>query len=296
MEGLEEAEQVDDLDLSEEEKERKRLEILNSLPENIRHLFERRQKEYRKSAVYRARQTLRRVILQNFTSRDKFVTLTFRDGEVEDLSDVSQTNPCFKRFIQRLNRWIQKKVPDFSFKYATVVEFQDKNGRGAVHYHLICNVPWIPHEELERLWSHGFVGINAIRGKGRKDKKDVDNIGAYMIKYMLKDFNDPRLKGKKSYFCSKGLDRPKELRGQEASAWLWKYKFDQKEEVFTSQYESEYHGLVTYREYNLKRSNDVLCCTANTALHNRNLQLQYILLTYLCKLMDAETHDLQKTV
>jgi hypothetical protein len=45
----------------------------------------------------------------------------------------------------------------------------------------------------------------------------------------------------------------------EAEALSHIIELDKMKEVFTSEYESEYHGKVQYREYNLKR------CTANTA-------------------------------
>ena len=229
-------------------------EIPEDIPENIRHLFERK-KEYRKSAMYRARQTLRRLILSNFDKNSKFVTLTFRDGETEDIKDVRQTNPMFKRFIQRLNRYLKKEGKP-ALKYAVVVEFQDKNGRGAVHYHMICNLDWMPHEKLTEIWRHGWVGINSLKAKMREDGKDVDNVGAYMIKYMLKDFNDERLRGQKTYWTSRGLIKPIEYKGMDAEAFMYIRKVNEMKEVFTSEYESEYHGKIQYREFNLKRCID----------------------------------------
>lgn len=60
---------------------------------------------------------------------------------------------------------------------------------------MISNLPYIAAKELENIWSNGFIKINAI------DK--VDNLGAYVIKYMTKDHADERLQGLKAYNCSK---------------------------------------------------------------------------------------------
>ena len=208
----------------------------------------KRREENRKTAAYRAREKLRRLILANFDENSKFVTLTFRDGEVEDLGDVEQTNPLFKKFIMRLKYHVKKDL-----RYAAVIEFQDKNGRGAVHYHMICDLDFLPHEELERIWGHGFVKINSLKARMREDGRDVDNVGAYMIKYMLKDLDDDRLRGKKAYLTSRNLKKPKELKGTEAEAYWYLNKLDEKETVFTSEYESEHYGKVQYKEFNPKR-------------------------------------------
>jgi hypothetical protein len=256
-EVLESNNELSDEEIQEmEEKEQKEQEMYDALPDNVKHLFGRK-KEYRKSAVYRARTTLRRLINANFDENSKFVTLTFADGSIPDVTDITRANKEFGKFRKRMNRYL-KKQDKSSMKYATVVEFQDKEGRGAVHYHLICDLSWLPHEDLERLWGHGWVGINALKAKMREDGKDVDNVGAYMIKYMIKNFNDPRLKGQKMYFTSLGLKKPIEIKGLEASSFLWLNQFDQKKTVFTSEYGSEYHGLIQYREYNMKRSSDQL--------------------------------------
>lgn len=86
------------------------------------------------------------------------------------------------------------------FKYLAVIEFQE---RGAIHYHIICNLPYVPHKELQELWGNGIVWINCIQ--------NADNVGAYVVKYMTKDTADKRLQNHKGYLCSKGLKRPIEV-------------------------------------------------------------------------------------
>jgi hypothetical protein len=186
-----------------------------------------------RTSVYRTREMIRRLILANFDNHSKFVTLTFR----ENMTDLNEAHVRFKRFIQRLRH----RYKD-GFKYLAVVEFQD---RGAVHYHMISDLPFIKNKELADIWKQGFVKINDI--------SLVDNVGAYMIKYMAKDLADKRLSGRKAYLYSKGLDKPAELRGEVAEAVMAVYELEKKKPVYTSSFEGEYTGHVDYTEYNLRR-------------------------------------------
>lgn len=139
----------------------------------------------------RRRDMVRRLACCNFNAQyDKFFTLTFADN----LTDVKQANYLFKKFKQKLQYKFGKDI-----KYLGVVEFQE---RGAVHYHVLSNIPYIPQRDLQDLWGHGFVFINAIN--------HVDNIGAYIVKYMTKVTTDTRLQGLKAYLCSRNLIRPEE--------------------------------------------------------------------------------------
>ena len=107
-----------------------------------------RVEENRKLTTRRAREKIRRLALCNFDNCSKFITLTFRDGAVQDVTSVEQCNIQFKKFIRRL-----KEVKGFKdLKYIAVIEFQDKNGRGAVHYHMICDIPYVKQKELVELW------------------------------------------------------------------------------------------------------------------------------------------------
>jgi hypothetical protein len=186
----------------------------------------------------RSKMQLRRIVLSNFENMDKFVTLTFRDGAVSDVQNVKECNGAFDKFIKRLRR----KYGDF--RYCRVIEFQDTNGRGAVHYHCIMTLPYVRYEELGDTWGNGFIGINAI--------DHVDNVGAYIQKYMTKDFDDDRLAGAKAYATSQNLQRPIVLYGEEAEE-INETFLAQKKEVFANEYVSEYQGNIQYTEYNTNR-------------------------------------------
>lgn len=199
---------------------------------------------YSRTQKYR-RDMIRRLITQNFkTEGSKFVTLTFKNGLGFDIKDVKECNRQFKKFIQRL----KYRYPNL--KYVAVIEFQDKNSRNAVHYHIICNLPYIKKIELADIWGLGFVHINSI--------DNVDNLGAYVVKYMNKDLDDLRLQGLKAYNCSKGLERPIEFK-----SWCGVHEFmdlkciikdlEEKKPVYEKSYTSEHAGDITYSQYNLSR-------------------------------------------
>src|SRR5690606_13269626 len=102
--------------------------------------------DYNKQNSRRSKDKFRSLVCSNFADGDKFITLTFRDTEAFDIRDVHDTNREFKKFIQRMRR----RYGDF--KYIAVIEFQDENKRGAVHYHLICKLPYIHYTEIANIW------------------------------------------------------------------------------------------------------------------------------------------------
>lgn len=160
-----------------------------------------------------------------------------------DIKDVKACNVAYKLFIKRL-KYRYKEL-----KYVTVIEFQDRNERGAVHYHMICNLPFIPKSELSELWGNGFVKINRI------DK--VDNLGAYVVKYMNKDIDDKRLQGLKAFNTSHSLSQPTEIKSwdKDDTKVLKQIKelVKEKSPSYSAKYESEQAGVITYQQFNLIR-------------------------------------------
>lgn len=200
--------------------------------------------ERRRQTTRDARNLTRRLALMNFTNGDKFITLTYK----KNMKDLNQADEDFKNFIKRLKYHFD--VPELAY-----IAVRERQKRGAIHYHLICdwNREFSSHDEIkhyervlgEKVWGHGFVDIKEI--------DHVDNVGAYIIKYMTKDLSLELYKGKKLYLCSQGLERPLEYRGDEANVLYGAYDLGQRKEVFTNSYESEYLGKIVYTEYNLNR-------------------------------------------
>lgn len=66
----------------------------------------------------------------------------------ENITDIKIANVEFKKFIQRL-KWSRE-----DFKYLAVIQFQE---RGAIHYHMLANLDYIPKAKLNKIWGKGFV-------------------------------------------------------------------------------------------------------------------------------------------
>lgn len=188
------------------------------------------------------RDTIRRLACCNFDNMyDKFLTLTFSDNK----TDVQECNVLFKAFIRKL-----REVKHISnLKYLAVIEFQK---RGAVHYHVLLNIPYIPQNEIQDLWGHGFVSINAI--------EHVDNIGAYIVKYMTKDNIDKRLRGQKAYLFSRNLHKPEKVINHNfkdfdimESKILDKYHLNEIQPIYASNFDTSKLGHCEYKQYNLNR-------------------------------------------
>jgi hypothetical protein len=185
----------------------------------------------RMDSVARTRSQIRRIINSNpdFT---KFVTLTFK----ENVEDVDVANNHFNKFVKRLNY----RYSDF--KYISIIEFQH---RGAVHYHFLCNLPFIDSSELAEIWKHGFIKINKI--------EHVDNLGAYVCKYLQKDITNKKLFNKKKFFCSKNIEKPIEIRDDKIiDDLILQYGFDKSKPDYEGNFTGEYIGKVGYTTFKLK--------------------------------------------
>lgn len=189
----------------------------------------------REKVINRARRDLRRLINANvgmysgFTP--KFVTFTF----AENVIDIVYANNEWKKFIKRLKYYLDKDI-----KYVVVIEFQE---RGAIHYHAVFfNIPYIRSDILFKLWGNGFIKINKI--------DDVDNVGAYVTKYMTKDNHDVRLQGKKSYFCSKGLYKPIDIINDNKIDELVAHLSDKIS--YENVFENDYNTII-YKQYNINK-------------------------------------------
>lgn len=203
-------------------------------------------KQKTRSNGTRSKNNFRRLVLSNFTEQVNFITLTY----AENKTDIAEAQKDFDNFMKRLRRYFGK-----DFKYIVVTEFQK---RGAIHFHMLADlgISWSNQQEeqdkenwfREEFWEHGWVDI--------KDVEHVDNLGAYMQKYMVKRMDDERLAGKKAYRSSQNMDRPLILKGEDAQNIINLYTLQNKKETFTNSYESEYLGNITYKEYNLKRTHN----------------------------------------
>lgn len=190
---------------------------------------------------------IRRLACSNFSKDSTFVTLTFDDKKVDfNIRNVQECRIQFKNFIKRLKYELKNQ----DLKYLAVIEFQDANDRGAIHYHVLFNVPYIDFYILSNIWGLGYVFINKIN--------HVDNVGAYLVKYICKDGGDKRLMGQQAYLHSRNLILPKTtiLLDEDVASKEY-FEFDtlisKLETCYETSYNTELMGKCTYRQYNLER-------------------------------------------
>jgi len=190
-------------------------------------------------SINRTKTEIRRLVNSN-PQLNKFMTLTF----AKSTTDLKEANYIFNKFILRM----AYRYPDF--EYFAVPEFQkdeDYHGRvkehgGSVHYHLLCNLPYIENDALEWFWGQGMVDIREI-GK-------VNNLGAYMSKYLGKELFSGRMFGKKKFFRSQSLSAPIEMLGYYAQKFIEKF-LSLLTPAFEKVFQSEWMGEVDYKAYTL---------------------------------------------
>lgn len=191
-----------------------------------------RSSEYRRRNSIDALNKIRRLTLANFMHENtKLMTLTFGDCNF-DINDPKICNPLFSDFMGKL----RKRYSDFM--YLGVFEFQK---RGACHYHILNNLPYIQNEEeLAPLWSHGFTDI----------RRPDYIVPSYLFKYLAKDLNDEKLKGVRVYFQSRNLLQPKEYVG--IQAYNLAEKVAERIPIFANEYKNHYNGsTVKYRQFDI---------------------------------------------
>jgi hypothetical protein len=197
-------------------------------------------KEVRKRTEYKIRKTVYQLANMNFNQDSRFVSLV----PAENIADVQEANKYFKKFIRKMKRKFK------NFKYLAVIEFQ-KLHREAVHYHVLWDLDYIKQKKILKVWGDGKGSVFIRR------IYNVDNLGAYLLKYMGKCVSDARLFGNKAYLCSKGLKRARveNLSEDEYTEFLKKYDVVNLKPCYIEKpYNSENYGLITEVEYNLKRA------------------------------------------
>lgn len=161
----------------------------------------------RKETLNKARNNIIRLINCN-PDLTTFITLTYADN----MQDLQLSKYHLKAFFKMMQE-------DFvNFKYLYVLEFQR---RGAIHYHLLCNL-YVPVETAklkeykqegqkilenqfhDMYWQHGFVDIRDLKQEGNT------NVGLYVAVYLVEDLYKLDLGGARCYGYSRNLNRPTE--------------------------------------------------------------------------------------
>lgn len=188
----------------------------------------------------RSRLKIKRLAASNFSKNSLFVTLTFENIDMCTSEYSHRAYKALERFLQRLRRHHPAKL-----RYLVVPQFQDQNGREALHFHMLVALPNRFGKQMSSLWGYGYVCVREI--------KDIDNVGAYLLAHMPKE-DDDRLGGHKLFSYSHNLKRPIVYKGSDAEKLIQNLNLDKKNEVYSASYDTEHLGKVTYTEYNLRRN------------------------------------------
>ena len=110
-------------------------------------------------------------------------------------------------------------------------------------------MPFIKQKIIEETWGNGWIFINKI--------DDIDNVGAYVAEYLGnaekgqgKEVTDDRLKGRKSYFSSRGLFKPIEITDEKTVETV-AAALPSQNLTYSAQFDNEHLGHISYKQYNL---------------------------------------------
>jgi hypothetical protein len=209
------------------------------------------QKEITEANVRRTRSRIRRLVNSN-PDLNKFLTLTFKD-DIAGNRDFLTANQYFDVFVKRMRRFFS------AFKYVCVPEYQSdyyfrskalKPGGGAIHYHLLCNLPYIDISLFEgRFWTFGFARLNCI--------DNVDNVGAYVCKYLGKANFDVRFFKKKKFFYSTNLIQPLVVdKFDEFKNWFSFLDLKSCIKRFFTTIDTDFFGVIEYSQYKINIKSD----------------------------------------
>lgn len=154
-------------------------------------------------ALRRAKKRLRFLISANVSHKDNlaFWSFTFSPKFDHIAKNEVSSRRYFSAFIKRL-----KRKYNLDIKYVAIAEKQKKNNRNAWHFHvLFFNLPYFPHDQMQDVWSAGFVFVTS-RQNGIND---VKHIISYMSKYLTKSADIAR--HKKLFWGSRNLEKPQIL-------------------------------------------------------------------------------------
>lgn len=189
---------------------------------------ERSSNQKSQSSIHRTKKNIKNITNSN-PQLTKFLTLTFK----KNVNDIDYANYEFMQFVKRM------KFKYIDFQYLAVIEFQK---RGAVHYHIICNLPYVNKKLIAKKWRHGFIKIKRI--------KRINNMGGYISKYVSKDSDNMKLFNKKKFFHSKDLYMPLEIINEwQFNNYYNNFDIENRDPVFEKTIESEYRGKIKIKQY-----------------------------------------------
>lgn len=146
--------------------------------------------------------------IANMNDFHTFLTLTFSDSIIS----YDRALAYWQSFLKRLRHHFPKK----ELCYICVWEFQKhrsqkegiETGKGIYHFHMLCNIKYIEHEVLQRIWGQGYVYIEALKGTYDKERAI-----RYCVKYLIKDLlerieSNTDIRRQRFIYSSNNLKKP----------------------------------------------------------------------------------------
>ena len=177
--------------------------------QQARHDKKEANREAKKAANVRTAQgRLEELLACNFSSRDYFVTLTYRKGA--EPNNRRETKKHKAQYIRRLRETRSRRGQPLRW----IVSIENKHGTGRYHLHAVINAVGFKEdrEELESLWPYGNVHIETLFNAGHDQGEAMNSwldIARYMTKERPEDGKDITPNGWQIYSCSRGLIKPR---------------------------------------------------------------------------------------
>ena len=140
-----------------------------------------------------ARGRLEMLLAANFTGRDLFVTLTYRDADLPEKRAVAVKN--VRAFLKAFREHRKARGQELKYIYTT----EDKHGDGRLHHHIVISSTGNDIEIIRSLWPFG-------------DVVDLEYIGARDFEtwalYMTKESVEGRPVGAQMWTTSRNMVKP----------------------------------------------------------------------------------------
>lgn len=143
-----------------------------------------------------SRKYVERLINQNFSNGDIWITLTYDDKHLPEDGDIDAAVKNMQKYISRIN-YQRKKRGLQKAKYVYVTEY-NPNEKIRWHHHMIMDGA-LDMDAVEACWKQS--SRNEVR-KLRKDENGLSGLANYIVK------EKERIRGERRWNSSKGLKKP----------------------------------------------------------------------------------------
>lgn len=141
-----------------------------------------------------ARGRLEMLLAANFTGRDLFVTLTYRDTDLP--AKRAGAVKCVRKFIKNLRKHRALRGQVLRYIYTT----EGKHGEARLHHHLVLNATGQDVELIRSLWPYGdVIDVQRI------DENDFVALAVYITKESV----EGRPVGAQMWTRSRNLKKPR---------------------------------------------------------------------------------------